>query len=160
MFSDRSCRLSTTEVDFCSKKMEFLRANPTPAAGSASGTPAAVVREIASCLNFVALPASCWNACLNRVRSFSPWTILRFLGVWPRCDRPAQLAGCASSYPMPRVELSSRGGERHILCRRSVPHAPDLYRDTVARFQTPSRVHRSISRTFQWKSIAAPVSRL
>jgi hypothetical protein len=31
-----------------------------------------------------------------------------------RCDCPAQLAGCASSYPIPRVEISSRCGERHI----------------------------------------------
>src|SRR6476620_6032330 len=97
---------------------------------------------------------------LNRLRSFFPSTILQFLGVSPRCDRLAQLTGCASLYPIPRVELSSRGGERHILCRRSVPHAAELYRDTGARFQTPSRVHRSISRSFQWKSIAPPVSRL
>src|SRR5216684_4086762 len=88
------------------------------------------------------MPASCRNACLNRVRSFSPSTILRFLGVWSRCDRPAQLTCCASSYPILRVELLCRGGGRHILCRRSVPHAPDLCRDTVARFQTPSHVHR------------------
>ena len=60
---------------------------------------------------------------------------------------------------IPREELSSRG-ERHILCRRSVPDAADLYRDTVGLFQTPSRVHRSISRGFQWKPIAAPASRL
>ena len=101
----------------------------------------AVVCEIGSQFNFVALPASCWNACLNRVRSFSSSTILRLLGVSPRCDRPAQLAGCASSYPIPRIELSARGGERHILCCRSVPHAVDLYRDTVAR----SRCNPAIS---------------
>jgi hypothetical protein len=50
----------------------------------------------------------------------------------PRCDRAAQPAGCASSYPIPHAELLSRGGERHILCRRSVPDAADLYGDTVA----------------------------
>ena len=64
----------------------------------------AVACEIGSQFNFVALPASCWNACLNRVRSFSSSTILRLLGVSPRFDRPAQLAGCASSYPIPRIE--------------------------------------------------------
>ena len=84
---------------------------------------------------------------------------LAVLGRFATRDHPAQLAGCASSYPTLRVELLCRGGERHILGRRSVPRAPDLYRDTVAQFQTPSRVHRSISRGFHWKSIADPVSR-
>ena len=91
-------------------------------------------------------------------RSLSPSTILRFSGVSLLCD-PVQPIDCASSYPIPRVEFSSRGDERHILCRRSGPHARDPYQDKDARFQTP-REHRSISRVFHWKPIARPVSRL
>jgi hypothetical protein len=86
----------------------------------------------------------------------SPSTILPFLGVSPRSHHPA--LPCAPSHLMPREELSFRG-ERHIPCRRSAPRAADLYRDKVARFQTPSHVHRSISKGFQWKLIAASVSR-
>ena len=90
----------------------------------------------------------------NRVRSF--WTILRFFDV--SSDRCVQLAGCAFSYPILREQLSLHG-EPHIPCRRSVPDAADLCPDTVARFQTPSRVHRSISTGFPWRSTAAPINR-
>ena len=44
-----------------------------------------------------------------------------------RCDLPAQPAGRAYLPMLPRAELSSRRGERHIPCRRSVPHPGDLF---------------------------------
>jgi hypothetical protein len=83
-------------------------------------------------------------------------TILPSLSVSPRSPHPAR--PCAPSHPTPREPLSFRG-ERHIPGRRSAPDAADLYRDKVARCQTRSHGHRSISKGFQWKSIAAPVSR-
>ena len=70
-------------------------------------------------------------------------TISRFLRVSRCYDRREQL----------------RGGDRHILCRRSVPHGLDLYQDTVARFQTPRRARRSISTSFRSMQIAPRVFR-
>src|SRR5271166_3322147 len=71
---------------------------------------------------------------------------------------PAQL-GYASSFPILRVAHAPRGDERHILDRRSVLHAADLYLDTDARSQIPCREHRSISTSFRWQRIALHVSR-
>src|SRR6516165_6939235 len=96
----------------------------------------------------------------QRSSARASWMAYMYADIKQADETPANpIARCAFSFPIPRVELLSRGGERHILCRRSVPCAPDLYQDTVARFQTPSHVHRSISRGFHWKSIADPVSR-
>jgi hypothetical protein len=90
----------------------------------------------------------------HRVRSRLPSPILP---VSPRSHHSAQ--PCAPSHLLQRGALSFRG-ERHIPCRRSVPRGPDLYRDKVARLQTPSHVHRSISKGFQSKLIAASSRRL
>src|SRR5271156_1121597 len=83
-------------------------------------------------------------------------TILPSLSVSPRSPHPAR--PCAPSHPTPREPLSFRG-ERHIPGRRSALGAADLYRDKVARCQTRPHGYRSISKGFQRKSIAAPVSR-
>ena len=90
---------------------------------------------------------------ITRIKLFSPLTILH---ASPRSHHSAK--PCAASHLIPREELAFRGA-RHIPCRRLVPRAPDLYRDKVARLQTPSDEHRSTSKGFQWKLIAAPVSR-
>jgi maleate isomerase len=75
-------------------------------------------------------------------------------------DRPAQPAALRFFTSDLRV-LSFRPAVSGIFLAVDRCHMRRIsYRDTVARFQTPCRVHRSISRSFQWKSIAAPVSRL
>ena len=76
----------------------------------------------------------------------------RYLGRITVRDRPPNVFSAG-------VAPLRHGGGPHTLCRRSAPHALDLYQGKVARYRSPCRARQSISTIFQSNSIARLQSR-